>query len=309
MVHAFRSILLSILLFFAGHAAFGQASGVSVGDFESVDFGNSNWAVSYFNFSSTDVGAVKAGGNSWNIYQYLAWNRRLGPDQRLSLRAAFDTQTAGFANGGDQVRQMDTKLGDAHFTYSDYSLAHFQGEWDLSATSYLYLPTSQTSQDKRWSTRLASWLIFSNVLNRHWLLTYNMKPEYYFNTQRSYRQTGEATYPDATLPYPARAVNNMRGQLQHYVELTRYLNRYFSPQASVGFTHAEYEDSAQSNINPASVNTFDLSLSSWVTINNKLRFIVGVQDQVDLAKNAASTRSLFHDRDMEYYVMSFLSVD
>jgi hypothetical protein len=267
----------------------------------------SKWGVSYFNFSSSDMAGMNRGGASWSIYQYLSLNYYLDYNQKISLRPTFITNTAGYDAGGN-AKQLQTQAHDFALTYSNYSLASFPGEWDLSGTFYLYAPTSQSAQDKRWAAHVASWLIFTKVLDRNWALTYNMKPHYWFNTQKAYRKTSTRTFPDGGSSTRIFAENNQMAELTHYLELSRYWNRIFTPQLAVGFTHEWYTDSDQADSRPAVQEYLTVQPSTWIFVNRKLKFIAGVSNQVNIRDRRGEPFRLFREEDNQYYIMTFWSL-
>ncbi|MFN7728264.1 MAG: hypothetical protein ACK5P7_03835 [Bdellovibrio sp.] len=272
------------------------------------DLGLSKWGLSYFNFSSGDMEYVNRGGGSAYIYQYLSFNYKFAPDQRFAIRPAFGTETAGVYDNFGNTRPMSTKLSDLHVTYSNYNLASFPNEFDLSGTFYLYAPTSESAQKKKWAARIRSWLILKRTINRNWTVTYNAKPEYFFNTQKAYRNERENTDPAGQKFLSVRADNNKLGELDHYIEVSRYANKWFTPQLSVGWVYEWYQDSKEADSRDLVSETFKIAPSTWINVNRQLRFIVGVENQVNIRRPSEGQFRLFREQDNQYYLMTFWTI-
>ncbi|GIL18560.1 MAG: hypothetical protein BroJett040_23110 [Oligoflexia bacterium] len=243
------------------------------------------------------------GKASWNIYQYVALLYRIDENQKISIRPAFNTQTGGSDQFGKE-KESKTSLADFHMTYSNYTLATLPGEWDLSGTFYIYWPTSESSQQKKWISRVQSWLIFDKKLDRNWSVTYNMKPDYYFHTQKSYR--AETVYPDGGRS--VRSDNNMIGKLDHYVSLSRYLNKVFTPGIDIGLSHEWYYGSEEANSKSAVAEYFKMAPNTWIMLSKRFKFIAGIENRIDLRDRRGEDFQLFRDKETSYYIMSFISL-
>lgn len=272
------------------------------------DLGLSKWGLSYFNFSSAEMEYANRGGASAYIYQYLSFNYKFAPDQRFAIRPAFGTETAGVYDNFGNTRPMSTKLSDLHVTYSNYNIASFPGEFDLSGTFYLYAPTSESSQEKKWAARVRSWMILKKTLDRNWTVTYNAKPEYFFNTQKAYRSERVNVDPAGQTFTTIRANNNKMAEYDHYLEISRYANKYFTPQLSVGWVYEWYHDSNEADSRDLVSESFKIAPSTWINVNRQLRFIVGVENQVNIRRPTNGEFRLFREQDNQYYLMTFWTI-
>lgn len=272
------------------------------------DMSLGTWGMSYFNFTSGEVEYVNRGGGSWNIYQYVSLNRKLSPSSKFSVRPAFNSQTAGVYDNYGNTRPMKTELSDFHVSYADYELASFPGDWELSGMFYAYLPTSESSQAKKWALRLRSWMILEKPLNRYWSIGYNAKPEYFFNTQRAYRNEKTNLSPDGREFKSVRADNNKLAKLDHYVQISRYVNRTITPQLDLGFTHEWYETSAEADSRALVSDKFKIAPNAEIQVNRQLRFIVGLENSIDVRDRRGKPFKLFQEEDNQYYLMTFWTI-
>lgn len=269
---------------------------------------SSPWGLSYYNFGSVNSDVANYGGASWSVYQYFSLNYKMNKDERFTVRAPFTTKTSGFGSDG-QNQQMSTTAGEFQGTYSNYSLAKLPGDWNLSGTFYGYLPTSESAQEKRWAARVSSWLIFEKKINSDWTITYNAKPDYYFNTQKAYRAerpqfnraTGETTIV-------AKYYNNMIGKYDQYFELSRRINDTFTPFVASGVIHEWYYPSDQTKSGDSLVETFKVAPGTWINVNQQLRFIVAAEDRINLRDRRGGDARLFRDNETQYYFMTFWTI-
>ncbi len=264
-----------------------------------------NWGLSYFNFSNANLGIANTGSASWNIYQYLAWNYKFDQTQRLSLRAAFNTSTPGPYDSRGNVNSLSTKSGDAHIVYSNYSLGEYPGEWDLTGAFYAYLPTSESSLNKKWVTRLKGRFELSKKMTKKWLLTLSTEPEYYLNTQKSYRKVTQNTAADGRIYSKVYANENQKAELNSGVQASYNLNKTFIPQVKLSYNQMWNEDSDQVNWNGYS-DSINLELSSWVEVSRTLRFIVGYSNQIGLTNRSFPKEvRYFHPDESQIQVLTF----
>lgn len=272
--------------------------------------GSRDWSLSYFNFSSASAELTEQGATSWNLYQYIAWNYRLDYSKRFGARVAFNTQTPGTYDRRGNVRNLETKASDVHFVYSDYNLAEFPYEWDLTGSFYLYLPTSESSQQKKWITRTRAWFNFEKKLNRKTLFAVSFRPEYYFNSQKSYRRETFNTAADGRTFHSVRANNNTLGSLDSSLSASYALSKTFSPQLSIGLNQIWMEQSEHITEQPSYRDSFNLELASWITINRQLRFLAGYSNDVGLTNRFFPEQQfqLMRPSESQFFVMTFWSL-
>ncbi|MCS6837267.1 MAG: hypothetical protein NZ480_00330 [Bdellovibrionaceae bacterium] len=238
-----------------------------------------DWGLSYFNLASSSVELANTGASSWFSYHYLAANYRYSFSRRLSIRLPFTTTTPGVYDQRNNTRQFDTQLADIHFVYNDFQFKEFPNEWDLSASFYLYLPTSQTAKERGWFTRLRAWFNLEKKLNRRTLFAVWLKPDYYFNTQKAYRSERVRTASDGTTFTQLRAFNNQRGELETSLVLNYSFNRVLAPQVAIVYTQNFMEDSVYAFDRTTYRDSLGINVATWVQINQQLRFLVGYSTQ------------------------------
>lgn len=296
-----RICQVALLGILSVQSVFAQTSGTSSSSSSSLLGGD--WSSSYFNFTVAGKDAVDHGVGSWNIYQYVALLYRIDENQKVSFRPAFNTQTSGQDQFGNS-KENKTTLADFHITYSNYTLANFPGEWDLSGTFYIYWPTSDSSQQKKWLSRVQAWLIFDKKFDRDWSMTYNVKPDYYFHTQQAFRN--ETVYPDGGRS--VKSDNNQIGKLDHYVSFSRYVNKIFTPQLDIGLSHEWYYTSEEASSKPSVAEYFKIAPNSWIMLSKRVKFIAGIENRIDLRDRRGEDFQLFRDKETSYYLMSFISL-
>jgi hypothetical protein len=261
------------------------------------------WGLSYFNVTNADFNLTNyGGGNSLGIYQYFSMNYGLNSDERLSFRIPFTVVTPGVYNSAGDSRPYTTYPGDLHGTYSNYNLSQL-GPWKLSGTFYLYDPTTQNSIDKMWIARTSAWLIFENKLNDKWSVFYHNKPDFYLNTQKSYRVEKSKALPDGSVLTDAFPDANQIGKLDHYVQVSRSFGRDFSAQLDVGIVHEWYADSQWVN-RPLLVERFKFAPNINFAVAGPLRFLFGVENKIDI-RSPKKSFALFREEECSYYLMTF----
>jgi len=267
---------------------------------------NRDWGLSYFNFSSTRSGLANEGPSSWNIYQFIAFNYRFDWSRRLSIRASFTTKTPGVYDKRGNVNDFNTQPGDLHFVYNQFNLLELPHEWDLSAAYYLYLPTSENSIERRWIARTRAWFNFETKVNRRTLLAVWIRPEYFLNTQKSFRKETNNVAPDGTLFSRVRAVNNTRGTLQTSIVASYAATQIFTPQVSLGYNQTWTENSKFVRDQATYRDSLGFELATWITINRSLRLLAGYSNEVGLTNRYTSQKPrLFHADDSQYFLMTF----
>jgi len=265
-----------------------------------------DWGLSYFNFSSTQAGLADEGPSSWGIYQFVAFNYRFNWSRRLSIRAPFLTQTPGVFDRRGNVRNFNTQAGDFHLVYNQFNLLELPNEWDMSAAYYFYLPTSENSIDRRWIARTRAWFNFERKLNRRTLFAVWFRPEFFLNTQKSFRRETHNLAPDGTLFSRVRATNNTKGSLQTSIVATYAVNPTFSPQLSLGYNQTWTENSEFIRDQATYRDSVGLELATWITINRTLRLLAGYSNEVDITNRFTSEEPrLLQSEDSQYFIMTF----
>lgn len=288
--------------------------GVRAQDSDMVSFtripeGNSfasKLGLSYWSLTSVEKPTLLEGGASAFVYQYLSLNYRINQTERFTMRSAYLMDTAGYNKYGESI-PLTIKPHDFHVTYSNFKMAELPNDMELSGTFYLHFPTSESSQDKRWAFRLASWMRLEKKLDHRWSLTYNMKPKFWALTQNSYRTSRTASRPDGSTYEDVRANVNQLAEYEHYLELSRYYNSWLTPKAEVGMIHEWYADSDMASGRTSVAESLRFSVGSWININRQLRFIASLQNTINL-RDRYKPFGLFREDETEVVVMTFLTL-
>lgn len=268
---------------------------------------NRDWGLSYFNFSSTQVGLANEGPSSWSIYQFIAFNYRFDWSRRLSIRAPFTTQTPGVYDRRGNVNNFNTQPGDFHIVYNQFNLLELPHEWDLSASYYLYFPTSENAIAKRWVARTRAWFNLETKLNRRTLFAVWIKPEYFINTQKSFRRETNNLAPDGTIFSRVKASNNTRGTLQTSIVTSYAVSQIFTPQITLSYNQTWTENSEFVRDQATYHDSFGVELATWITINRSLRLLAGYSNEVGITNRFTSQEPprLFQADDSQYFIMTF----
>ncbi len=239
------------------------------------------WGQSYFGLASATAKQVQEGAPSISIYNYVGANYKLSQDERINIRPAFSIYTSGFDQYGIQ-QNTEVKLGDLYINYANYKLALLPGEWGLSGQFRLYLPTSKSTQDKKTICYLNAWIVTEKGLTNGWGTSYNMKPTYYFQSQKAYRNEYERLNTDGTLSSIIETGANPIGKLDHYMTLSKYLNETFTPKIDLGFLHGWNYTSDYVSKGSASRNQLKIAPGTEIHVNRSLWFLVGIENDIDL---------------------------
>ncbi len=311
-------ISLSLSQALAAEESIGNSLMGSDGQFR----GDSKWSNSYFSFSSVGLKQTQDGAASISMYNYLAANYKLSKDERINLRPVFMINTAGY----DQYKQnqaSNIKAGDAIVNYSNYSIALLPGEWQWGADLGLVLPTSESSQNKKMIAALKSHSSFEKEYSNDWATVYNLKPYYYFQSQKAYRNEYDKIFDDGGTQHRIDTGANQIAKLEHYMTVAKYANKYFTPAFDIGFIHQWYYTSDQVRGGSASRNQMKIAPNTEIHVNSRLWFILGVESDVDLNNSTldASSGDTFRwrdDRDQsinffrpentQYYLLTFWSL-
>ncbi|MCX7675480.1 MAG: hypothetical protein N2Z70_06595 [Bdellovibrionaceae bacterium] len=268
-------------------------------------FSNSPWGVSYFNFSSTSVGLAEEGMSSWNIYQYIALNRRFDWSNRLSIRVPFTTQTPGVYDSRKNVRSWNTQLNDFHVVFNQFQFLELPHEWDVSGSYYMYLPTSESSKERKWLTRLRAWWTLEHRPSRRSMVALWVEPEYFLNTQKAYRSVQVNTAPDGRTFERVFARNNMQGSLQVSLVYSYAIHNRFTPQISLYHDQQWFEDSQFVTGADTYRSALGAQFASWIQINRTLRFLAGYSTEVAQTGRFAQDAKWFDPRNSQYFIMTF----
>jgi len=274
--------------------------------------GNSKWGTSYFGFSGVDVQAVNQGSPAAYHYNYISLNYKLSAKEKINFRPAFVFNTAGFRGNGE-TQESDVIVHDFYINYKKKDLALLPGDWAVLGEARLYLPTSESAQEKKTITRLQGKMISEKLLGNRWIAQYTNESSYFIQSQKAYRY--EKNYPDGGKKIEARA--NTIAEIDHYMSVGRYLNKVFTPKMDVGFIHEYLHTSPQVTGGSASRNQLKLAPNTEIHVTRDTWFILGVESAVDLNNTRITSRwqddrgqsiNLFHPENTQYYLMTFISL-
>lgn len=306
-----RNLVLVLMLLVSGlfYSADVRAQDSDMVSFTRVPENNSvvsNLGLSYWSLTSVGKPALIEGGASAFMYQYLSLNYRINQNERFTLRPTYIVNTAGHNKYGDSV-PLTVTPHDFHMTYSNFKMAELPHDMDLSGTFYLYLPTSEAAQERRWAFGLRSWLRLEKRLDHRWSVTYNMKPKFWALTQNAYRSSFERTRPNGDTYMDTRANANQVAEYEHYLEFARYYNKYLTPKFEVGMVHEWYANSDYASRRSSVDESLRFSFGSWINVNRQLRFIASVQNTVNI-RDRYKPFGFFRSDDTEFVLMTFLTL-
>lgn len=301
MRRSFQRVVL-VLAFLCPVA--GQGQGTS-GENELSTSVSNPWGLSAFGLSVVDRNLIRSPVPSVFTYSYLSFSYRLSRDERLSLRPVFLIDSAGSNRfNGDVPFRAST--GDFEVTYVDYRAAEFAGI-RLITNYYFDFPTSESAQTKKYLGILKGWFMFEKPLDVNWTLTYHNRPKVWLHRQRSYEYETVRFDANGMAQTQTRKSLNQLAQLEHSLEISRYMNRAFTPFAEVGLVHEWFPDEPEISRDPSSRNYLSHSVGTWINVNRALRFRAFMQGQADL-RPGGKPFGLFRDEDTNYVVMTFISM-
>ncbi|MFN7454484.1 MAG: hypothetical protein ACK5RO_07470 [Pseudobdellovibrionaceae bacterium] len=290
---------------------------------EAASSAPSNWRVSYFNLASAGVKELNEGASTLSMYNYFSLNYRISRQEKFSIRPAFMINTTGFDRSGEN-QPMGLKTGDLYLNYSHTGLALLPGEWGLEGDFRLYLPTSESTQNKKTITYLHSWLRAEKRLGAGWKATYNFRPSYYIQSQKAYRSERETVNADGSKQLRIEARRNMLFELEQYMTVSRYVNSWFQPQFELGTVTEWYHTTNQTNRGDSVKNYVSLAPGTQITVNRQLRFIFAIDNQIEITDSKSSYNSgkselswksrngksieLFRPEQTQYLLLTFLSI-
>ncbi len=246
---------------------------------------NKAWGVSYFNQGGNQIKTMQDGGAGLSAYNYFSLNYKYSKDETFAIRPIFYVNTAGYNKYGEN-KSMDFAAGDVFFNYANYNLATLPGDWEFSGQFRFFLPTSEESQKSKMLTRLYSELSFEKEIDHNWDINYKAKPDYYIQTQKSFKNE----YDNASGAHIVEAKNNRFATLDHYVELSRYLNKYFTPYLALGFTHEWYYTSDHTEKGDPVVNKLKITPGTKLFTIKGLWFMFYLENEIGIDRTQMSLR-------------------
>lgn len=235
----------------------------------------SPWGLSYFNFAMAPKANVDEGvtAASWMFDQYLAVGYKLSPTEKVSARFGFLSTTGG--KMGPFQREASTKLGDFSVSYNNFSFWK-NDNWNLSGTFYGYLPTSETSQEREWLTRLKAWMILENKLTPNWTFLANWEPDVYLNRKSEYQVKKVGRNGAVTTEW----TNANIGNLKQYATLMYFVNDTFEPFVSGGLSHRWNQTSSLTTKGPSYAESINVAAGTWIKVNRQFRMLAQVINDV-----------------------------
>lgn len=250
---------------------------------------NKAWGVSYFNQGGNQIKTMQDGGAGMSAYNYFSLNYKYSKDETFAIRPIFYVNTAGYNKYGEN-KSMDFAAGDVFFNYANYNLATLPGDWEFSGQFRFFLPTSEESQKSKMLTRLYSELAFEKEIDQNWDISYKAKPDYYVQTQKSFKNEYDKFYPDGGSSHIVEAKNNRLATWDHYVELSRYLNKYFTPYLALGFTHEWYYTSEHTDKGDPVVNKLKITPGTKLFTIKGLWFMFYLENEIGIDRTQMSLR-------------------
>ncbi len=266
----------------------------------------SPWGVSFFSLASQQLETINKGGANIDSYNYFSLNYRVGRGESFAFKPAFNLSSAGFNKYGDS-KEMDFNWNDAYFQYAKYNIAKLYGGVDFGGQFKIYLPTSESSQERKTITRIGSWMTFEKWMGNGWELTYNFKPDYYVQSQTAYMQTIKTNKPGEGNREFQVLKQNTQAALDHYLELTKNFSRDLSLSQAVGFKHEWIHAAPSEKRDAFQYESFKISTGLGFAINPKLNFIFQVENMVSVLRPQQSF-GLFRPEETQFMLFTFARI-
>lgn len=237
------------------------------------------WTATFFSIGSATTQQIDNGGTGVSAYNYIGLNKRITSETRFSVRIPFIFNTNGLNKYGDYESQK-IDLSDVILAYSDYDLTYF-GNFEVSGNFKVYLPTSEYTQKAKTIARIRPEAYVTLPIGRYSYVTYAFKPDYYFQSQTAYYDDTTPTRADGSFVTDPRRTNKI-ASLEHYVELTLDINKYFSSKTSLGFDEDYYYGSAAEGLSGGHATFGTAAVGLEIRPFRGLRFILSVQNKPSL---------------------------
>lgn len=203
---------------------------------------SSGWGISYFNFASVTKYQEFDRVDAFSIYQYIAFQKRLSWDKRLSFRIPYSIQTAGYS-GNVFYPSYRSSFHDFHIVWNHFDALELPQEWDLHYALYFYFPTSPMSQRRGWLMRYRLWLTLEQQFSHRLRWGIWWQPEYFVNTKRAYENSFEFIDPNGQWISGTNIRQNVRWT-QRLTGVTQYaIRRSLSWQLGLGIEQTQFEQS------------------------------------------------------------------
>lgn len=245
------------------------------------------WGVSYFNMGGNQLKVVQDGGAGLSAYNYMSLNYKTGSDETYSLRPIFFVNTAGYNKYGEN-KGMDVTAGDIFINYANYKIAEWESGWKFWAQTRFFLPVSEESKKQKVLTHFYSELVLEKEINRNWDFSYHAKPDLFWQTQKSYRNEYDKYFADGGSTHIIEAKNNRLATLDHFVEVSRYFNKYLTPYLALGFSHEWYYTSDQTTKGDPVVNKLKITPGTKLFTIKGLWFMLYAENEIGIDRTQMS---------------------
>lgn len=296
-----KKFILFALLSSSMACAYGAVS--SVYDRNDSKDSYSPWRASFFNLSTMPVKSPEQGSAQVFTYNYFSFDYKLDFNRKYSIRPVFFYETSGYDSFG-VYKSPTATLGDAYVQYVDYGLAYLPGEVSLGGQFRVHLPTSKQSKEINQIARFEGVFTFEKLLAKATTLSYEIRPNYYWQSQRNYLRTWTFIGGDRDGEETGRIYQTKEYKLEHNLELATKWNKTFGNAISVGMTHEGYHDSAIENVVSRHTDELNVGASLIADLNYKFNFIASISNNIPV-HNAKRNAKLLRSDEMEYVLLTF----
>lgn len=298
-------ILRKIILFAILSSTMATAHGAASSLFDREDFSTSYspWRASFFNLSTMPVKGPEQGSAQVFTYNYFSFDYKLDSNRKYSIRPVFFYETSGYDSFGSYKSPKAT-IGDAYAQYVDYGMAFLPGEVNMAGQFRVHLPTSQQSKEINQIARFEGVFTFEKLLARTLSLSYEVRPNYYWQSQKNYLRTWTYVGGDRDGELTGRIYQTKEYKLEHALEIEKKWNKHIGNAISIGMTHEGYHDSAIENVESRHTDEINVGASLIADINHKFNLIASIQNNVPLHSPKREAKFLRSD-EMEYVLLTF----
>lgn len=309
-IRSLFAVLFYTLCLFCSHSA--KASLSVLETLDSVR--DTSWSFSAFSLTSTDVGGLQTGGTGFTNYAFASANYRLDPSSKISFRAPFVYNSAGYKDFGqttdDQKQQI--LLQDLIVSYTQYNLALLPGDIDVFWELRGYLPTSRGSYDKKQIGAIRNDFILSKIISEHFELEYISKFTWNIQTQTAYLNE------DASTADQTKYSNTKYYELDHWAVLWYKAAHNLGFGAFIGgedtwYHESKYVSTSRQRDGRLAEHLIKIGPAFRFTLNKNFNFILNISNKVPLSGYHPDTLGknsdigLFKPNQTQFVLMAFLN--
>lgn len=307
----FSALLFLTLLIFS---IYPRQSFAALSVLETMDNSReSNWSMSAFSLTGVKGEGLQNGGTGFNNYNFVSANYRIDSDSKISLRAPFIYNSAGYDDGGRELVNKEQKmlLGDFIVGYTRYNLALLPGDIEVFWEIRGYLPTSKSSDAKKQIGEIRNEFVFSKTLSRNFDLEYWPKFTWSIQTQSVYEN-------EFSTPAEPAFSNTKRYELDHWATLWYKMAPGFGLGVFVGgednwYNRSKVIETGRQKSNRVSEHLIKAGPALRFTLNRNFNFIFNISNKIKLngykpqETGTLSDLGQFQPDQTEFVLLAFLN--